>query len=99
MDNQNNSKSNKVCGLGIASFVLSILSMITICYVVFSVVFGIIGIILGILSCIIERKNPLAIAGLVIGIISIFVTSIMFITLGVMDLDLLYIPEYYKNFI
>ena len=99
MDNEIKAKNNKVCGLGIASFVLSILSMITICYIVFSIVFGIIGIILGILSCIIEHKNPLGIAGLIIGVISLFVTIIMFITLGVMDIDLLYVPEYYKNFI
>lgn len=96
MDNQVNQKSNKICGMGIAAFVLSILSVISMCYVVFSVAFGVLAIVLGIISCISEGKNAMAIAGLIVGIVSILLTLILFITLGVMDVDLLYIPDYYK---
>lgn len=96
MDNEIKQKSNKICGMGIASFVLSILSIVTMCYVVFSVAFGIFAIILGILSIFVEGKNSMGIAGLVIAVISILMTIILFVTLGVMDVDLLYIPDYYK---
>lgn len=90
-------KSNKVYGLGIASFVLSILSVITMCYVVFSVVFGVLAVILGIASLMIERKNAMAITGLIISGVSLFITLILFFVLGLMDVNLLYIPEYYQN--
>lgn len=90
-------KSNKVYGLGIASFVLSILSIVTMCYVVFSVVFGVLAVVLGVASLMIERKNALAIAGLVISGVSLFITLILFLVLGLMDVNLLYIPEYYQN--
>lgn len=98
MDKETMQKSNKICGMGIASFVLSILSIVTMCYIVFSVIFGILAVVLGALSCIIEKKNSMGIAGLIVGIISIFTTIVLYITLGVMDIDLLYIPEYYKFF-
>lgn len=95
---ENQVRVNKVNGLGIASFVLSILSVITMCYIVFSVVFGILAVILGILSLVIEHKNAMAITGLIISGVSLFVTLVLFIVLGVMDVNLLYIPEYY-NFV
>lgn len=90
-------KSNKVYGLGIASFVLSILSIITMCYVVFSVIFGILSLVLGIASLVVERKNAMAITGLIISGVSIFITVVLFLVLGVMDVNLLYIPDYYQN--
>ena len=90
-------KNNKVYGLGIASFVLSILSIITMCYVVFSVVFGVLALILGIASLMIERKNAMAITGLIVSGVSLFITLILFLVLGLMDVNLLYIPEYYQN--
>ena len=96
MDNGIKQKNNKVCGMGIASFVLAILSIVTMCYVVFSVAFGIFAIILGILSIFVEGKNSMGIAGLVISVISVLMTIILFVTLGVMDIDLLCIPDYYK---
>lgn len=96
---ENEVRSSKVYGLGIASFVLSILSIITMCYVVFSVIFGILAVVLGIISLVIEHKNAMGIAGLIIAGISLFITIVMYIVLGVMDINLLYVPDYYKNFI
>ena len=90
-------RNNKIYGLGIASFVLSILSIITMCYVVFSVIFGVISVILGITSLIIERKNSMAITGLIISGVSLIITLVLFLVLGLMDVNLLYIPEYYQN--
>ena len=94
-----NQVKNKVNGLGIASFVLSILSVITMCYIVFSVIFGVLAVILGILSLVIEHKNALGITGLIVSGVSLFITLVLFVVLGVMDVNLLYIPEYYQNFI
>lgn len=91
-------EKNKIYGLGIASFVLSILSVITMCYIVISVILGVISVVLGILSLIMEKKNGMGMAGLIIGIVSLFVTLFLYITLGVMDADLLMIPDWYKNF-
>ena len=73
------------------------MSVITTCYVVFSVVFGLVGVILGIMSLVMERKNGMAIAGLVISGVSLFITLLLFVVLGVMDVNLLYIPDYYTN--
>ena len=67
------------------------------CYVVFSVVFGVLALILGIASLMIERKNAMAITGLIVSGVSLFITLILFLVLGLMDVNLLYIPEYYQN--
>ncbi|MBO5349823.1 MAG: DUF4190 domain-containing protein [Clostridia bacterium] len=97
MENEFENKK-KVYGLGIASFVLSILSVVTICYIVVSVILGIISIVLGILSCVIEKKNGMGVAGLIIGIVSIFITLLLYIILGVMQADILMVPDWYTNF-
>ena len=89
----------KVYGLGIASFVLSILSVISICYIVFSVIFGVLALMLGIMSLIIEKKNGMGIAGIIISAVSLLLTLVLYIVLGVMDVNLLYVPEYYKDFV
>lgn len=91
-------EKNKIYGLGIASFVLSILSVITMCYIVISVILGVISIALGIMSLIIEKKNGMGIAGLIIASVSIFITLFLYLLLGVMDVNLLMIPDWYKNF-
>ena len=91
-------EKKKVYGLGIASFVLSILSVITMCYIVISVIFGIISVVLGILSLVMEKKNGMGMAGLIIGIVSLLVTLFLYIVLGVMEADLLMIPDWYKDF-
>ena len=88
----------KIYGLGIASFVLSILSVVTMCYIVISVILGVISIVLGIMSLVMEKKNGMGTAGLIIGIVSIFITLFLYIVLGVMDADLLMVPDWYKNF-
>lgn len=89
----------KVYGLGIASFVLSILSVLTMCYIVFSVIFGVIALMLGIMSLIIEKKNGMAIAGVIISAVSLILTLVLYLVLGVMDVNLLYVPDYYKDFV
>lgn len=84
-ENQKVIKEKKNYGLGIASLVLGILS----------VIFGVLSIVLGIVSCIIEKKG-IGTAGLIIGIASISVTIFLYIVLGVMELDLLMVPDWYK---
>ena len=81
-ENQKVIKEKKNYGLGIASLVLSI-------------IFGVLSIVLGIVSCIIEKKG-IGTAGLIIGIASISVTIFLYIVLGVMELDLLMVPDWYK---
>ena len=87
-ENQKVIKEKKNYGLGIASLVLGILSVVTMCYIVVSIIFGVLSIVLGIVSCIIEKKG--------IGTASISVTIFLYIVLGVMELDLLMVPDWYK---
>ena len=94
-ENQKVVKEKKNYGLGIASFVFGVLSVVTMCYIIVSVICGALAIVLGIISCIIEKKG-FGIAGLVIGIASVVVTVFLYIVLGVMELDLLMIPDWYK---
>ena len=94
-ENQKVIKEKKNYGLGIASLVLWILSVVTMCYIVVSIIFGVLSIVLGIVSCIIEKKG-IGTAGLIIGIASISVTIFLYIVLGVMELDLLMVPDWYK---
>ena len=97
MENEVQEKKN-IYGLGIASFVLSILSVITMCYIIVSIILAVLSIVLGVLSLIIEKKNGMGMAGLIIGVASIFITLFLYIVLGVLDADILMIPDWYKDF-
>lgn len=97
MENNNIKNQEKTrIALGVASLVLGILSIVTMCFIIISIVFAVLSVTFGILSIIFEKKNKIGIAGLVIGSISIFITVILYITLGVFSADLFMIPDWYK---
>lgn len=65
-------------GLGIASMVLGILSLITICCVPYGpIVLGIIAIVLGIVQIVKNEKKGMAIAGIVCGAIGLIVYVVL----------------------
>lgn len=88
-------KEKKNYGIGIASLVLGILSVVSMCYIVISVILGVLAVIFGITSCIVEKKG-MGTAGLIIGISSLFITIFLYVVLGVMQLDILMVPDWYK---
>ena len=81
--------------LGVASMVFGIISLASMCFIVISVFFGVLAIIFGILSIIFEKKNKLKLTGLILGIISIAITVILYLVLGVWELNIFMIPKWY----
>ena len=82
-------------GLGVASMIFGIISLASMCFIVISVFFGILAIIFGILSIIVEKKNKLKLTGLILGLISITITIVLYLVLGVWDLNIFMIPKWY----
>lgn len=83
-------------GLGITSMILGIMSIVTMCFIVISVTFGVLAIIFGILSIVFEKKNGIRYTGLILGIISIAITLVLYLVLGVMEANLFMVPQWYK---
>ena len=82
-------------GFGIASLVVSILSLLFFRYIFICVVLGLVACILGIIG---KKKgnNTFAVAGLTIGIISLLITFALFVLLNLLDTVLFYVPDWYK---
>lgn len=97
MDNQVNGQSNSEerVALGITSLVLGIISLVTMCFIIVSVISAIGAVIFGIFSMI-REKNKVGAAGLTLGIISIVITLVLYIVLGVLGTDIFMVPEWYK---
>lgn len=82
-------------GMGIASLVFSILSILFLPFIVISLIFGAISIIFGIMAK--KQNDNLGKAGLIIGIISISITIVLYLLLNVLDISSLFmIPSWYK---
>lgn len=92
-NNQSNIRISK--GFGIASLVLAILSLVVFKYIVISVAFALIASILGFIGL---RKGDktFALAGFTIGIISLLLTFLLFVTLNLLDTVLFYVPTWYR---
>ncbi len=91
----NNQKTFVPKGFGIASLVLSILSLICFRYIFISVILAIVATVLGFMG---KRKgdNTFALAGFTIGIVSLLITFALFVILNLLDTVLFYVPEWYK---
>lgn len=95
--NSNNNTSNiRISkGFGIASLVLAILSLVIFKYIVISVAFALIASILGFIG--LKRGDKtFALAGFTIGIISLLLTSLLFVALNLLDTVLFFVPSWYK---
>lgn len=97
MDNQVKEQSNsgERVALGITSLVLGIISLVTMCFIIVSVITAIGALVFGILSVVLE-KNKVGAAGLTLGIISIVITLVLYLVLGVLGTDIFMVPEWYK---
>lgn len=82
-------------GFGIASLVVSILSVVCFKFIFISIILAIIGTVLGMISKH-KTNNLFANAGLTIGIISLIATFILFVVLNLFDTVLFYVPEWYN---
>lgn len=82
-------------GFGIASLVLSILSLLFFRYIFICVTLALVASVLGIIG---KKKgnNTFAVAGLTIGIISLLITFALFVLLNLLDTVLFYVPDWYK---
>ena len=82
-------------GFGIASLVISILSLLFFTYIYISIICAVTAIVLGYIG---RKKGDksFATAGLTIGIISLLLTIILFVVLNLLDTVLFYVPDWYK---
>ena len=82
-------------GFGIASLVISILSLLFFRFIFISVTLAFVACILGLIG---KKKgnNTFAVAGLTIGIISLLITFVLFVLLNLLDTVLFYVPDWYK---
>lgn len=86
-------EKNQGIGWGIASFVVSILSIILIKFIIISIMLAVLAIVFGGLS----KKNTFGKVGIIIGAISILITFALYILLEVLDISSLFmIPSWYK---
>lgn len=86
-------EKNQGIGWGIASFVVSILSIILIKFIIISIMLAVLAIVFGGLS----KKNTFGKVGIIIGTISILITFTLYILLEVLDISSLFmIPSWYK---
>lgn len=86
-------EKNQGIGWGIASFVVSILSIILIKFIIISIMLAVLAIVFGGLS----KKNTFGKVGIIIGAISILITFTLYILLEVLDISSLFmIPSWYK---
>ena len=81
-------------GFGIASLVVSILSLVFFKYIYISVALALVGIVLGFIGYK-KGDKTFAASGLTIGIISLAITLILFVVLNLLDTVLFYVPEWY----
>ncbi|MDE5831106.1 MAG: hypothetical protein K2H53_05770 [Clostridia bacterium] len=82
-------------GFGIASLVISILSLVCFRYIFISVTLALVASVLGLIG---RKKGDttFAVAGLTIGIISLLITFVLFVVLNLLDTVLFYVPDWYK---
>ena len=86
-------EKNVGIGWGIASFVMSILSIILIKFIIISIMLAVLAIVFGGLS----KRNTFGKVGIIIGSISILITFTLYILLEVLDVSSLFmIPSWYK---
>lgn len=86
-------EKNVGIGWGIASFVISILSIILIKFIIISIMLAVLAIVFGGLS----KKNTFGKVGIIIGSISILITFTLYILLEILDVSSLFmIPSWYK---
>lgn len=86
-------EKNAGIGWGIASFVMSIFSIILIRFIIISIILAVLALVFGGLS----KKNSFGKVGIIIGTISIVITFVLYIILGVLDVSSLFmIPSWYK---
>lgn len=86
-------EKNQGIGWGIASFVVSILSILLIKFIIISIMLAVLAIVFGGLS----KKNTFGKVGIIIGAISILITFTLYILLEVLDISSLFmIPSWYK---
>lgn len=82
-------------GLGVASLVTGILSLITIQFIIISTVLAVMAIIFACIS-LRKNKNAIAKAGLAIGLVTIGITIALYLFIEVLDMSLFTIPEWYR---
>ena len=82
-------------GFGIASLVVSILSLLFFRYIFICVAFALVAAGLGIVGKV-KGNNTFAVAGLTIGIISLLITFALFVLLNLLDTVLFYVPDWYR---
>ena len=83
-------------GFAIASLVTGILSIMFLAFIIISIILAICSIVFGILA---KKKNNTTImakAGFALGIISLSITSLLFLFLNVLDVSLFIIPSWYR---
>ncbi|MEG1946768.1 MAG: DUF4190 domain-containing protein [Lachnospiraceae bacterium] len=81
MDSNNRSQKGEGIGLGIASMVLGIISIILSCTYI-NVITAIVSIILGIIQIVKNEKKGMAIAGIVCSVVSV-VILVMLVIIGI----------------
>lgn len=95
MEETNQKTTTAGKAFGIASLVISILSILFFAYIYISIICAVVGIILGYIG---RKKGDklFATAGLTIGIISLLLTIVLFVVLNLLDTVLFYVPDWYK---
>ena len=86
--------TNTSIGFGIASLVFGIVSIISLLFIIISVITAILAIVFGFIAM--KKDDKLGKAGLILGILSIIVTFLLFLFLGVFDVSLFTIPSWYR---
>ena len=79
--------TNTSIGFGIASLVFGIVSIISLLFIIISVITAILAIVFGFIAM--KKDDKLGKAGLILGILSIIVTFLLFLFLGVFDVSFL----------
>lgn len=89
-------KNNSVSGWGIASLVFGIISLMTLPFIIISILCAIFAIIFGIASYYKSGKNGMGLSGLSIGAISLVVTFLLYLFLNVLDVSIFFVPSWYQ---
>lgn len=83
-------------GMGIASLVFGILSIVFFFFIYIQIIFALLAIVFGFISI---KRNPkgLGKAGFIIGIASLSITIVLFIILKLLEANLFTIPSWYMG--
>lgn len=82
-------------GWGIAALVFGIVSIVFLFFIIISVISAVLAIVFGIIAIKKEDKG-LGKTGLIIGIVSVVITILLYLFLGVLDVSLFFIPSWYR---